>query len=410
MYKIVSTTTHSFLDLNRDKSSQDLLLEASELMSKLGTSEIPISKKAKDILSQARALIGQAILNSDTSTRSRSSSKTSTRSLGDRISMRDKNQYLYTYSWVTRSSDARSGNKNALWSKGNDFRTWAESLGKGLPAPNSALNCWEAISVLLFLNRALTKEAIVEAYQSASTNDTDAVTKLYGLDDTSCSFTCSSEDLQTRVEPGDVIVFHSNRYSQFAHVALVLDNFEKLWVASHWSLPKDRVLSLTPNRIFTCSKSHAIRKFEEKIDLQFERLLDRQKVLEDLVDRPEIAPQNSSQPFSYARSYAEVYDLFNYVREKKQNEYAEYQDIQPGFETEEKDMLNTLYDQSKLLLPIFENAIEKFKENEDVLGSIYTQLDIFDQDREYYYLLYELEYLANDTVKVSTKFRPFFEG
>ncbi len=60
------------------------------------------------------------------------------------------------------------------------------------------------------------------------------------------------------------------------------------------------------------------------------------------------------------------------------------------------------------LIHSFESAIVKYKESEEVLGIIYDFIDSFDQMSVFYSALYTLEYLANDTVTVSTKFRPFF--
>ena len=60
------------------------------------------------------------------------------------------------------------------------------------------------------------------------------------------------------------MVFHSNRGSELGHVALVLDNFEKLWVASHWSLPKEKMIKITPNRIFTSSRDSALERFNKE--------------------------------------------------------------------------------------------------------------------------------------------------
>lgn len=81
MNKIISTTY--LPSIGEDSPIQDLLFEASELISKLGTSEIPISERAKEILTKARALIGKAIFNAEEAIRLRSSSLTSTGSLGD---------------------------------------------------------------------------------------------------------------------------------------------------------------------------------------------------------------------------------------------------------------------------------------------------------------------------------------
>jgi hypothetical protein len=100
--KIISTTY--LPSIGEDSPIQDLLFEASELISKLGTSEIPISERAKEILTKARALIGKAIFNAEEAIRLRSSSLTSTGSLGDRLAVRDKEDYLYTYPWVSRDS------------------------------------------------------------------------------------------------------------------------------------------------------------------------------------------------------------------------------------------------------------------------------------------------------------------
>jgi hypothetical protein len=121
--KIISATYQPLI--MDDRPVQDLLFEASALISRLGTSEIPISERAKEILTEARALIGKAIFNSAEAVKLRSSSLTSTGSLGDRLAVRDKEDYLYTYPWVSRDSGVEKGQPNAIWARGNNFRSWA---------------------------------------------------------------------------------------------------------------------------------------------------------------------------------------------------------------------------------------------------------------------------------------------
>ena len=119
-----------------------------------------------------------------------------------------------------------------------------------LPSPNSALNCWEGVSVLLYLYHALSKQDVLTAYSVATYNgDEPAVNALFGLENKAYTHTLSSEELQGFVKTGDVLIFHSNRSSSLCHVALVLDNFEKLWVASHWCLPREKMIKCSSQDI-----------------------------------------------------------------------------------------------------------------------------------------------------------------
>jgi hypothetical protein len=137
-----------------------------------------------------------------------------------------------------------------------------------LPSPNSALNCWEGVSVLLYLYHALSKQDVLTAYSVATYNgDEPAVNALFGLENKAYTHTLSSEELQGFVKTGDVLIFHSNRSSSLCHVALVLDNFEKLWVASHWCLPREKMIKITPNRLFTSSKESVLERFARETQL-----------------------------------------------------------------------------------------------------------------------------------------------
>ncbi len=408
LYKIISTTD-SFL-ISEDRPIQELLLEASELISKLGTSEIPISEQAKEILKGARALIGQAVLKLIEPTRSRSSSMTSTGSLGDRLAVRDKEDYLYTYPWVNRDSGVDSGRSNAVWARGNNFREWAEHPHRRLPSPNSALNCWEGVSVLLYMYHALSKQDITIAYRAATyEGDNPAVTLLFGLEDKECTHQVEAKDLQDFVKTGDVLVFHSNRGSKLGHVALVLDKFEKLWVASHWSLPKEKMIKITPNRIFTSSRDSALERFNTDTQRESSSLTQKQLAISTLLDANPITPSiitELKKDYMFDRSYDDVVGLMQYAKEKRETEQNDFS----GFEIQhyEQKAINQLYLQATQLIQSFENATEKYKENKEVLGIIYDFIDSFDQMSEFYSSLYALEYLANETITVSTKFRPFF--
>lgn len=102
--------------------------------------------------------------------RSRSASDSSTSTLGDRIAAYDKEHYLSTYRWVPR------GGENG-WAHGNDFKSWVQDTYKRLPQPDSELNCWEAVLVLLYLYHAITKQEIMTAYEAKAdfTSDDEAV-------------------------------------------------------------------------------------------------------------------------------------------------------------------------------------------------------------------------------------------
>ena len=98
MFKIISASKPKSenLDLFLSESPLDKLLqEAVSLISdNLGTKDIPVDSKAGKVLTNVRVLIGKAALLIDEKTRSRSSSLTSTGSLGDRVGVCDKEDYL----------------------------------------------------------------------------------------------------------------------------------------------------------------------------------------------------------------------------------------------------------------------------------------------------------------------------
>jgi hypothetical protein len=96
-----------------------------------------------------------------------------------------------------------------------------------------------------------------------------------------------------------------------------------------------------------------------------------------------------------------------YVKEKRESEYKEFSEfeIQPY----EKQAINQLYLQAGQVIEAFESAIKKYREKQDVLGVVYDYIDSFEQISPFYSPLYDLEYLENDTITVSTKFRSFFQ-
>ena len=75
---------------------------------------------------------------------------------------------------------------------------------------------------------AITKAEIQTIY-SLHNDDTEAAHQLLGLQ-LGSSKQVKAEDLASYVKTGDILVFHSNRGTELGHVALVLDNFEKLWI------------------------------------------------------------------------------------------------------------------------------------------------------------------------------------
>lgn len=161
-HKIVSSANIN--PLNFDPSVNELLGEALRTIdTRFSGISVPIDENSRDAFIKLRALVGQAIIKSELP-RSRSSSQTSTGSLGDRLAVRDKEDYLYTYPWVNRNSGAENDQPNAVWARGNSFRAWAEHPHRRLPLPKSALNCWEAVSVLLYMYHAVTKQDIRTAY------------------------------------------------------------------------------------------------------------------------------------------------------------------------------------------------------------------------------------------------------
>lgn len=415
MHKIISITktTHSHLFSRGNVSRQELLLEANALISRLGTSEIPISKQAKEILGEARSLIALAILNSDEITRSRSSSLTSTGSLGDRIANHDKEEYLYTYKWVNRSISANDGDTNAVWARGNHFRTWVEHPYKRLPSPNSSLNCWEAVSVLLFNYHALTKQEIISAYSIANHYDGDmaAIKLLFSKNDDSKIVQCSTSSLADIVETGDILVFQSNRGTEMGHVALVLDNGEKLWVASHWVLPKEKMIKLTPNRILTTSKQAALSRLKDEVNDFYTRIFELNKKIDFVknnVGSPELIKSTFSEDQISPKTVQDARDLYNRIIQKHKDINSDYNFYQ--ITEEERDIISPLVDLVRSTIRLFRDTRHQFQNNNIILGIIYDIMDSFEQLPAFSSPLSSSEYLVGDSVTVYTSFRPFFEG
>jgi len=145
LYKIISTS--ALIDFDPEifnKAPKDTLHEILKLIDRrLDNLDVPLESKTVKTLELIQGLVSKTILSMNDTLRSRSSSLTSTGSLGDRLAVRDKEDYLYTYPWVNRDSGANGGDPNAIWERGNSFREWAEHPHRRLPSPNSALNCWE---------------------------------------------------------------------------------------------------------------------------------------------------------------------------------------------------------------------------------------------------------------------------
>lgn len=413
VYKIISSSLFPQFDpTDFDKPTSEILEIAMQFINdRFDDLDVPIESKTVKTLELVKGLIGQAILNLIESTRSRSSSMTSTGSLGDRLAVRDKEDYLYTYPWVNRDSGVDGGRSNAVWERGNSFREWAEHPHRRLPTPKSALNCWEGVAVLLYMYHALSKQDITTAYKAATyEGDGPAVNLLFGLEDETCTHQLEAKALQDFVKTGDVLIFHSNRGSELGHVALVIDNFERLWVASHWSLPKEKMIKITPNRIFTASRDSAFEQFDTDAHKESDRLAQKQHDISVLLDIDSINPTTIAElkkDYMVDRSYDDVMGLMQQAKEKREAEYEDYS----GFEIQkyERQVIQRLYAQAQQLMASFESTIEKYKDNETVLGIVYDFIDSFDQSSEFYSPLYILEYLADDTVTVSTKFRSFFD-
>ncbi len=108
----------------------------------------------------------------------------------------------------------------------------------------------------------------------------------------------------------------------------------------------------------------------------------------------------------FAHSYEEASCLMGYTKEKHDADYNAFSEFKlPDFE---KERIESLYTQAKKLMGSFEVAIEKYRDNDDVLGIVCDVIANFEQMAALYSPLDTLEYLEDETVMVSTKFRPFF--
>jgi len=268
------------------------------------------------------------------------------------------------------------------------------------------------VSVLLYMYHALSKQEITTAYSAANyAGDQPAVNALFGLKDTSFTHEIHAKDLHNFVHTVDVLIFHSNRDSELGHVALVLDNFEKLWVASHWRLPREKMIKITPNRIFTSSKDSALARFNTDTQRESDTLSQKQREISTLreTDPAPVEPSiiaKLKKDYMINKSYDQTWAAMASAKGKFESEYAAFSEFK--IQDYEKTLIAGLYAQAQQLIHSFEVAIEKYRDNENILGIIYDFIDSFEQMSEFYTPLYTLEYLANDTVTVSTKFRPFF--
>jgi len=357
-----------------------------------------LGKGLSDAISKIQA-VELSIL--ENTSRSRTSSNTSAASLGDRIATHDKETFFYTYKWTTRNGAHNS------WIRGNQFRDWVEDSYKRLPQKNSELNCWEAVMTLLFQYHAVTKAQIQGSYSKCAdgTGDTAAVSQLFGLDET-CTQTMPAESLRKFVQTGDILVFQSNRGTEIGHVALVLDNFEKLWVVSHWCLPKEKMIRLTTNRIFETSKVGALKAFSTEVEAYKKDVAEIQERLSHLLQNTEGAVPSFQESDVSVRGPNEVHALLEVAQSKYTGlaeELASYE-----LKHDEVEILAPIWKQAFDLISDFRGAIEKFKGNETVLGILYDYIDSFEQ-KNCLNALEKLEYLVSDTVTVSTKFRPYFQ-
>lgn len=266
--------------------------------------------------------------------------------------------------------------------------------------------------ILLREYHAINKQTIVEAYESAATivNDNPAVEQLLGLSDPKFFRRKPVSELKGYVENGDIIIFHSNKGSELAHVALVLDNFEKLWVASHWSIPKDKMIKITPNQIFVSSKISALKQFNEEVQEIMDRTEQQQTAITELLELSSTSVEalaGLKNEDMFDCSYDRVQELMRYTKNKRVCEYKDFSEF--DIQRLEKDIVNQVYIKMNQLIQSFESSIEKYKENEEVLGMIFDYLNCFDNTTCFYSPLSSLEYLMSDSVMVSTKFRRYFE-
>ena len=195
---------------------------------------------------------------------------------------------------------------------------------------------------------ALSKQDITTAYRAANyEGDSPAVNLLFGLEDKGCTHKIAATGLQDFVKTGDILIFHSNRGSKLSHVALVLDNFEKLWVASHWSLPRDKMIKITPNRIFTSSRDSALERFntdtQSESDLLDQKLLDISALLEATPITPRIIAEQKKD-YMFDRSYKDVSELMGYVKGKCESEYEDFSEFE--IQDYEKEIIEKLYTQA----------------------------------------------------------------
>ena len=336
-------------------------------------------------LSKQITNVQEALTASDTP-RSQASS---TASLGATLSDHFRRQ-LRSYKWIAR-------NPENCWLRGNDFKTWGTS-GFPLPEENSKLNCWEAVMVVLNFYGGLSKEQILACYTlNADYSDTAPARNVLGLTEDQAK-QVPINDIAQEVKPGDVLEFFSATGEEMGHVALVLDNEDKTWIASHWNLPVAKMVKISTSRILFSSRNSVTSAFDKKYTEYMEAI---NKIKSHILAQ---YPQQDADD-------EENQDLLDLV--------GEYSCCLPIIKAAldqhaYNDEIQAFYDKNMEIYVAVEALLRRIlslKVSDKALAALseYVSENIGPLVSTDIVLLNDLDMLSDANARVSTKFRPYFE-
>lgn len=299
---------------------------------------------------------------------SQRSSIASTASLGESIADYDK-AVLYTFRWTPRGDDN-------CWSRGNDFKSWILS-GKKLPTPKSALNCWEAVMVVLYLYNALDKKEVQRDYDLLKA-DTTAAKRILGFDTPETFSVVKFGDLDSAVQPGDILAFKSNTSLEMAHVAIVLEKFEKLWLVSYWRYPREKILRITPDRLILASETTALSEYDEKI-------AEKEKRLDELFGYLRTLSSNESEAV-LVQQFAKINDGNRFVRATDLRSADVESEKYRQLLSRTKDIFSELSDMFKRFkAEFFEAHSESASEHTPALGELIARISQLNEKAERFF-------------------------
>lgn len=380
MKKIVSSNVLETVLAKTQQNPEQLLDDLSQKLREAITSnKLDISSGVGKVLYEARSDVA-TILELMSVLRTPRSQASSTVSLSEKLS-HDFRQMFKSYQWVSR------GEFNGWESKRSDFRAWVES-GAMLPKKDAELNCWEAVMVMLYFYGGLITSDIKTTYAASATtvSDGNAAQKVLGLD---TAQEIQVDQIDAFVQPGDVLEFTSTRGEHLAHVVLVLENDAKARTASHWIVPKSKMLTITPSKIISAAHKKAQYNFADKnsiVLLKINALLESTRNDFQTLGQPDPRKEEITGELLACIEMIKQ-NLPRYINADEQKLYDENMRTIEFLRLSIKEILSRVPFEDKR----YGEAVQK-------LTSFFDEINLIE----------EINLLNDTTVRISTKFRDHF--